>query len=185
MANDQPQRADRKLLDLLGKAVSPAPSLLNEERREHILLFNLFGDPLTRLQFPQPIQLEVADKAMAGTILQVGGTSAVSGTGVIQLVCRRDQLRFDPPPRSQIRHVAGHAQRLQLDLRSGQRSELVRATGVDCGWPVPHGAAGPARCARDVPRARVFGRCTGCSGTHCGAQMCRSPRLAPHPSRSA
>ncbi len=99
LADDSPDRTSRKLLDLLGRAVSPNPGLLHEERREHILLFNLFGDPLMRMPYPQPVTLKVADKAMAGTILEVRGTSKFSGTGTVELVCRRDHLRIDPPTR--------------------------------------------------------------------------------------
>lgn len=99
MANDAPQGARRKMLDLLGKAASPTAGLLNEERREHVLLFNLFGDPLLRLPYPDTVQIDVKEEAMAGSILEIRGSSEVSGRGVVELVCRRDQLRGDPPPR--------------------------------------------------------------------------------------
>lgn len=99
MADDAPQRADRKLLDLLGKAVSPNPGLLSEERHEHLQLFNLFGDPLMTMRRPDKVQLEELDKAMAGTIVQVRGTTPLAGTGYVELICRRDQMRIDPPPR--------------------------------------------------------------------------------------
>lgn len=99
MANNSPQRTRRKLLDLLGKAVSPNPKTLREERREHILLFNLFGDPLTRIPYPQAIELDVARKATAGTFLQVRGKSPFPGTGVVELTCPRDKFREKPPKR--------------------------------------------------------------------------------------
>jgi hypothetical protein len=51
------------------------------------------------MHYPRGVQLEVADKAMAGTILEVSGTSPISGAGVVELVCRRDQLRDEPPLR--------------------------------------------------------------------------------------
>ncbi len=35
--------ADRKLLDLMAKAMSPDPQLLHDERQEHLLLFNSVG----------------------------------------------------------------------------------------------------------------------------------------------
>ena len=99
MVDDAPERMDRKLLDLLAKAISPNPQLLDAERREHMLLFNLFGDPLMRMYYPQPLAVAVTDKAMAGTHLEIRGTSPISGTGTVELVCQRDHLRTDPPPR--------------------------------------------------------------------------------------
>ena len=99
MVDDDPQGTDRKLLDLLAKAMSPDPQLLHSERLEHLLLFNLFGDPLLRLKYPQAVQLEVADKALAGTHLEIKGNAPVAGRCRVALVCRRDRMREDPPPR--------------------------------------------------------------------------------------
>ncbi len=99
MMDTAPTQTDRKLLDLLAKAISPDPNLLEAERREHILLFNLFGDPLMRLYYPQPVTVKIPDKAMAGTHLEIRGTSPIAGIGSIELVCQRDRLRTDPPPR--------------------------------------------------------------------------------------
>ena len=79
--------------------MSPDPQLLHSERLEHLLLFNLFGDPLLKLKYPQAVRLEVADKAMAGTHLEIRGNAPVAGRCRIVLVCRRDRMREDPPPR--------------------------------------------------------------------------------------
>ena len=66
---------------------------------EHILLFNLFGDPLMRMYYPQPLQIDVPTKAMAGTHLEVRGNSPITGQCTVELVCRRDRLRDEPPTR--------------------------------------------------------------------------------------
>ncbi|MHB8864346.1 MAG: C25 family cysteine peptidase [Pirellulaceae bacterium] len=99
MIDDNPQGADRKLLDLLAKAMSPDPQLLQTERQEHLLLFNLFGDPLLKLQYPQTVQVEVPAKATAGTRLEVKGYTPVAGLCRVLLVCRRDRMREEPPAR--------------------------------------------------------------------------------------
>jgi len=99
MADDHPEQTRRRLLDLLAKALSPNPKQLADERREHMLLFNLFGDPLMRVPHPNDVTIDVPDQAMAGTILEVQGTSALAGTAVVELVCRRDQVRRELPPR--------------------------------------------------------------------------------------
>lgn len=99
MADEQPERTQRKLLDLLAKAVSPNPNQLADERREHMLLFNLLGDPLLRIPHAGELSLDVPEEAMAGTILEVRGAGSLSGAARVELVCRRDQLRQDPPTR--------------------------------------------------------------------------------------
>jgi len=52
-----PAAADDKLrtsLDAVARGVSPPPVDLAAERREHVLLYQLLGDPLLRLRFPRP-----------------------------------------------------------------------------------------------------------------------------------
>lgn len=150
MADDSPQSMRRKLLDLLGKAVSPNPKLLHEERREHILLFNLFGDPLMRMRYPEPIELEVAEKATAGTFLEVRGTSPVSGTGTVELVCPRDELRREPPPRRrysnslQMLHNFNAAYQEANDRRWAQRRVTVTDGTLVTAVEIPAEARG--RC---------------------------------------
>jgi len=148
LADDAPQRAQRKLLDLLGKAVSPTPGLLSEERREHVLLFNLFGDPLMRMHYPQPVEIEVDDEAMAGSILEVRGLSEVSGTGLVELVCRRDQLRRDPPARHRYEKSMQVLQRFNVtyqqanDPRWSMRGVEVRQGEILTALRIPKEARG-------------------------------------------
>ncbi len=92
-------RDNRQLLDALAKALSPAPDLLDEERREHLSLFNLLGDPLLRLPRPQPLRLEVASDLSAGELAKVKLASGVGGKCTLDLVCRRDRLRLPQPTR--------------------------------------------------------------------------------------
>jgi hypothetical protein len=130
MVDDDPQGADRKLLDLLAKAMSPDPQLLHSERLEHLLLFNLFGDPLLRLKYPHTVQMEVADKALAGTHLEVQGNSPMSGRCRVVLVCRRDRMREDPPPRqrydrSQAAQLAFNSTYSKANDRCWSQREIV------------------------------------------------------------
>jgi hypothetical protein len=91
--------ANRELLDSLAAAISPAPVDLPAERAEHLDLFNLIGDPLLRLRYPQSVEIEVAEQATAGTVLSIRGQSPVQGGATIELVSRRDRLTFTPPAR--------------------------------------------------------------------------------------
>jgi hypothetical protein len=88
-------------LDSLAGVLSPNRSTLTDERREHVLLFNLLGDPLLRLQHAQPATLEVPAEARAGTPLKVICTSDVGGLASFELVCRRDRWKVPPPRRTQ------------------------------------------------------------------------------------
>jgi hypothetical protein len=99
---DEPVKIEnRQLLDALGKMLSPRPDLMEAERREHLALFNLLGDPLLRIAYPEEAKLEVPSDAVAGEKVPLKITSPVAGKATVQLVCRRDCLTFDPPSRSE------------------------------------------------------------------------------------
>jgi hypothetical protein len=104
--DEDPNRVDRKLLDLLARTMNPNPQSLREERLEHVQLFNLLGDPLLRLKYPQGIELDVASQAMAGTQLEIRGSSPLAGRCRVELVARRDQLRGEPPARQRFDNSA-------------------------------------------------------------------------------
>lgn len=92
--------ANRLLLDALARTLSPSAELLEDERREHLALFNLLGDPLLRLPQPETVRLELADEALAGQRLELTGHAPWAGHGILELVCRHDCLRGNPPPRA-------------------------------------------------------------------------------------
>jgi hypothetical protein len=94
-----PTSAQRPLLDAVAKVISPDPGALDAERREHLLLFNLLGDPLLRLPRPSAVRIEAPTHAVAGQSLQVSLTSELAGDCVVELVCRRDRLKEPPPER--------------------------------------------------------------------------------------
>jgi Peptidase family C25 len=102
--DEQSASPTRHLLDSIATVISPDPKLLDEERREHVLLFNLLGDPLLRLDHPQQITVVAKNEATAGTPLHVSGSTTINGRCTVELVCRRDRLknrfvarrRYDP-----------------------------------------------------------------------------------------
>jgi len=61
----------RKTLDMIAAGLSPSQKLLDDERAEHVLLFNILGDPLLRLKYPQAVRVETAASVQAGTSLTV------------------------------------------------------------------------------------------------------------------
>lgn len=92
--------ANRVLLDGIASVISPARNLLEEERREHLHLFNLIGDPLLALSYPKEVKVEAATEAKPGGLLQVKIESPISGRLILELVCRRDIQKADFPARA-------------------------------------------------------------------------------------
>lgn len=98
----------RRLLDAVAAVVSPSSDQLPAERKEHLSLFNLLGDPLLRLPQPRPIEVNVPETAVAGQAIEASGTAPIAGKYTVELVCRRDLFKhrlpmresFDPAPAS-------------------------------------------------------------------------------------
>lgn len=100
LMKSEPDDGHRQLIDALAAAVSPAANMLEEERREHLHLFNLLGDPLLRIHHPENARLELPEDVDAGQTVDISVDSPLAGKGTLELVCRRDRLRSDPPARS-------------------------------------------------------------------------------------
>lgn len=90
---------NRQMLDALAAAISPAADQLTEERLEHVQLFNLLGDPLLRLAQPLPMTVRIDGEPKPGQPLRIAGTADLAGRCTLELVTRRDGLRFKPEGR--------------------------------------------------------------------------------------
>lgn len=90
---------NRHLLDGLALVMSPNAKQLGDERMEHLLLFNLLGDPMLKLRHAEEVKLEVANSAEPGQTVRIAGSTPLAGRAIVELVCRRDCLTFDPPAR--------------------------------------------------------------------------------------
>jgi hypothetical protein len=90
---------NRQMLDAIAAAVSPNGTKPADERAEHVLLFNLIGDPLLRVPHPAAAKVVAPRFATAGDVLRISGECEVDGKCVVELVVRRDRLAFDPPER--------------------------------------------------------------------------------------
>lgn len=93
--------SSRALLDGLAGTFSPTREALPQERRENLALFNLIGDPLTRLSYPKPLSLAVADDAKAGDQIIVRGQSPIAGRLHLDVSYRRDRLKVPFAGRSE------------------------------------------------------------------------------------
>lgn len=129
---DDPDNENRQLMDAVAAAVSPAPDLLAEERREHLHLFNLIGDPLLGIRHPAELPIEdIADVDAGGTI-QVDAHTPVVGRGYVELVCRRDRLTFDPPSRDKFEATSQYLAALHDTYRrANDRSWLAAFVELD------------------------------------------------------
>ncbi len=134
----------REFLDTVARAISPKPDLLDEERREHLHLFNLLGDPLLRLYTPAEVQLSAAADIAAGERLTITGAAPLPGRMTVELVCRRDRLTFQPPARTALPPV--HETLAALDV--------VYAKANDHRWTVQQVdvPAGAFQLALEVPQ---------------------------------
>ncbi|MBN2474488.1 MAG: hypothetical protein JXB62_07760 [Pirellulales bacterium] len=113
MREPDPSDRRRAMLDSIAAAISPAPKKLAAERAEHLLLFNLIGDPLLRLRYPRPIELQAPPDVTAGGRLKLDGTSPLSGRGTIELIVGHGQLTFSPPSRREYPQTAGELAEFQ------------------------------------------------------------------------
>ena len=96
MIDPKPIAADdkyRQMIESMGRSLSPLPKQLDAEKREHLHLVNLLGDPLLRVKRPLNVELECVEQATAGQTLKIKGMSSVAGQLTIELVYRRDRFR--------------------------------------------------------------------------------------------
>ncbi len=73
------QSTSRMMIDALATMVSPVESNLVDERREHMLLYNLIGDPMLTMQHPLAITVSVPRSHAAGEVIEVSVTSPLEG----------------------------------------------------------------------------------------------------------
>lgn len=161
---DEQDDAHRQIVDALAAAVSPAPDMLPDERREHLALFNLLGDPLLRIHHPDTVAVAPAVEDLeAGQTLEITARSPLAGKCEIELVCRRDRLRNDPPDRPKFDPAPDSLARLDQDYRdANDRRWLVKT--VDLKGPgaitvplaVPADAHGPCHVIVRVAGERTF-----------------------------
>lgn len=75
-----PDRAtSRVMIDALATMISPAGTKLVDERREHMRLYNLIGDPTMNLRHPQALEVQVQNSYASGEDIGVAVTSPIDG----------------------------------------------------------------------------------------------------------
>jgi hypothetical protein len=139
----------RRALDAVAGAVSPTARQLEAERAEHLDLFNLLGDPLLRIPYPQPIRVDVSASAKAGQTVAVKVASPLAGSAVVELAVRRDRLTFKPPRRARFDSgsLADYAEvyRRANEPRLAARRVELTVGDVTTELRVPAAARGPCQ----------------------------------------
>jgi hypothetical protein len=102
---DAPGDPLRMSLDALASGLSPQPVELDIERREHVLMYHLLGDPLLRVRRPRELPLEASDQVAVGEVLTIAGQSDIAGECLIDLVPSRERQTNERPLASTARHV--------------------------------------------------------------------------------
>jgi len=95
-----PEKGDtqRQSIDMTARlAWKPRDEDLAAERREHLFLYNLFGDPSLRLPRFAKVSLACAEEARVGGRLKVEGKCPVEGKVLVELVSDRTP---NVPPRA-------------------------------------------------------------------------------------
>ena len=138
----------RQMLDTMAGLISPLPGKLTEERREHVLLFNLFGDPLLCLRRPKYVDFQVPEAIMPGETIEVSGTSEVDGQATVELVVSRDRFVHGAVRRTEFpesRDEWGEFQRVQEqanDRRLAWTVSEIRGGRLDARLRIPENARG-------------------------------------------
>lgn len=142
---------NRFLLDGLAGTFSPTRDQLPEERRENLSLFNLIGDPLLKLSYPQAITLSEVASPTAGGQLVVKGESPIDGKLIVDVVYRRDRLRVPFAGRSEYAETPELMQEFEATYSQANDRTVVQFE--------QQVAAGPFEVTLDIP-AWAFGAST-------------------------
>jgi Peptidase family C25 len=84
----------RAWFDQLAGLLGTDPAAREAERREHLQMFHLLGDPLMRVPFPATARIVAPAQATAGDTIRIQLALPLSGSGRLELTCQRGRLRF-------------------------------------------------------------------------------------------
>jgi hypothetical protein len=129
---DQPEVFDirkryRKIVTDMAHALNPSDHDLTLERREHVRLMNLLGDPLLKIPYPQPIEVNLPSKATSGERIKISGQSAVSGRLIAEVSLVRDRVPQGVVP---VRAYQGTEQENQQMDRNYQTANQLTVTSI-------------------------------------------------------
>lgn len=152
MVQSKTKDKNRLLIDQMGRTFSPTRNMLPEERREHLDLFNLFGDPLLRLQYPETIDLAATKEVKKGEKIEISGVLPFDGQMTIELVRSRKRPDYAPAGRSSFPDTPEGLAAMQKTYDKANQDHFHRQG-------VTHAKAGPLKISITVPKNAPEGQC--------------------------
>jgi hypothetical protein len=140
----------RKIITEMALALSPGEHDLLSERREHVRLMNLLGDPLLRIPYPNHLPLQSMTTVAPGQPMLLHGESPIGGNLRVELSLVRDRLPGDV---SAVANYDGSSDQHQHMQRCYERSNQLVVASHDSSI-----SPGPFQVEIDVP-ADLKGRC--------------------------
>lgn len=116
----------RKIITDMAHALNPGEHDLLAERREHVRLMNLLGDPLLKIPYPETIDVEVPDSVEPGAHATVRGTAPIGGKLVIEMALVRDRLPEGVVPLSSYEGSPRQHQQMQANYDSANDLRVLR-----------------------------------------------------------
>jgi hypothetical protein len=122
------RRRYQRIVSDMAMALSPDGHDLMLERREHVRLMNLLGDPLLRIPYPEVIRLDAPEQMEEGASVTVGVIAPVSGRLRLEVGIPRDKL---PPGVSTIGAFDGSEEQLATMQRTYEASNELVFKSID------------------------------------------------------
>ena len=116
----------RAAIEALAGVFSPNREMLDEERLEHVQLFNLLGDPLLRLPKSDVMGIQSPRNATAGEDILVSGNTPHGGKLWIELCFDRAKLPFRPKDRKEFEWSFEFLRRVQNEYQSANQKVVTR-----------------------------------------------------------
>ncbi|MBU6236334.1 MAG: hypothetical protein KGQ51_00815 [Planctomycetes bacterium] len=148
----------RRIVTDMATALNPGNHDLLAERREHVRLMNLLGDPLLKLPYPDIIEIEAAETLEPGSTVPIRGTTPIGGRLIVELALVRDRLPEGVVPLSNYDGSPAQLEQMQTtydtanDLRVARFEQVVAPGEFEMQVAVPDDLKG--RC---VISAYVYG----------------------------
>ncbi len=124
LVNDPGEDLARRQLEMMAKSFyEESPSRRAVDRKEHVLLYNLLGDPMLRLARPAAATCSPPRAGILGADIAVACSSPITGKALVEILPRRDR---NGQPRA-----AGRTSEQRAKDYSAANVEVVARAEVD------------------------------------------------------
>ena len=156
----------RSLMEQMAMALSPEGHDLTEERREHVRLMNLLGDPLLRIRHPISMPVRCEGDPLAGKPIVISGNSPHPGKLKVELALSRDRLPDGVQSVSDFRGTDAQRKTMQANYSRASDLVLVKSEQKIASGEFSVELLVPEECrGRCVLRAFVYGNDEWASGS--------------------